>query len=426
MLRTQISVVTGLLLACCGRGHAQLPSASTPALGMADNYTAQARGYSAVAWNPALLGLPDNPRISLAVLPLRGIAGLDPITLGDISDYDGEFLPLHVRERWLMQIESEGSEQGTAGGDLTLFAVQYGRFGAQLSSALRAVSNIAPGAAELILFGNYGRASVPRPLDLAGSYLSVFAASTFAISYGMPIGTQLPGSRMTVGATVKYTIGHVLLHGEDRGTTFTEAPAATINFPIATTRGDGYAGNGGAGLGIDLGLAIVRGKWTFGGAVQNLINTFQWDEDDLVFRAGMASFDVDTHTSDFDDRDFAGAPSYLKEFVEDARFTLQIAAGMSYGATSQLTITGDFRTRLGGSTLAFVPATHLGAGAEYRALPMVLLRSGVAYVEGGYQIAGGVGVDFGPVSVAASVARRDTELGIDTITMFTLISTTSR
>src|SRR5688572_32227527 len=117
------AVLPGLLTVA---GHAQQPSASAPALGLGDNYTALARGYAAVAWNPAMLGLPDNPRTSLAVLPVRAIAGLDPVTLGDISDYGGEFLPNVVREEWLRRIEREGSEQGTGGGDITWIAAQAG------------------------------------------------------------------------------------------------------------------------------------------------------------------------------------------------------------------------------------------------------------------------------------------------------------
>ena len=71
---------------------AQLPSASAPALGMADNYSAIAKGFNAVAWNPALLGMPDNPRFSLGLLPIRGAAGIGPITLGDVASYESRFL----------------------------------------------------------------------------------------------------------------------------------------------------------------------------------------------------------------------------------------------------------------------------------------------------------------------------------------------
>jgi hypothetical protein len=420
-MRHHMPVVAVLMAFVTAPVSAQLPSASTAALGMGDNYTAVARGYSTVAWNPALLGMPDNPRVSLAILPIRGIAGLDPVTLGDIADYEGEFLPQAVRERWLAAIEGEGSEEGTGGGDLTLFAAQVGHFGVQLATTSRALGNLTPGAAELILFGNYGRAGESRAFDLDGSNVSGFAASTLAISYG-----RLVAANMTAGATLKYTIGHVLLFGEDRGTTFTADPTAEINFPVVGTTTEALDGTNGSGLGLDLGFAMVRGPWTFGAALQNVFNTFAWNERELVFRAGLGTFDVDTHVSDFEEQEFARAPGHLQELVRNAHFKPSLALGLSFLANQQLTLTGDFRTQLSESTLAAGPDTHLGVGAEYLPTPRIPLRAGVAYVEGGYQIAGGVGANFGPVSIAVSLARRSTDLGIDTITMFTLISTTSR
>ena len=415
------SVRAALLVVALARpGYAQLPSSSAAALGLGDNYTAVARGYAAVAWNPALLALPDNPRTSLAILPVRTIAGLDPVTLADIAEYGGEFLPATVREEWLTRIEREGSQQGTGGGDVTWLAVQAGRFAAQFSSTLRALSNVTPGAAELILFGNYGRTSTPRAFDLDGSQLSGFAISTMAVSYGHPVGRQ-----MTAGATLKYTAGHVLMHGEDRGTAFTADPTADINFPVVETR-SGDFGKIAGGFGMDVGFAMVRGAWTFGAAVQNVFNTFRWDRGELVFRAGLGTFDTETHVTDFEEQGFANAPTHLQEFVEDARFGPVLAAGLAYAATRELLLSADFRRQLTHSSLEIAPTTHLGVGAEYLLQPRVPVRAGIAYVEGGYQLTGGAGVDFGPVGIAASIARRDTDLGVDTIVMLTLISTLSR
>ena len=407
--------VTGIATAA----GAQMPSASAPALGLADNYTALARGYATVAWNPALLGLPDNPRTSLALLPIRTIAGLDPVTLGDIADYDGEFLPVQVREQWLRRIEQEGSEAGAGGGDITWVAAQAGRFALQLGTSFRAVGNLTPGGAELLLFGNYGRTDSARALELRDSRFSTFAVSTAAVSYGTAVGSD-----MVVGVTLKYALGHLLMHGEDRGTVFTPEPEASLNFPVVASN-EAFDGNIGGGVGLDVGFAMVRAAWTFGATLHNAFNTFGWNGEDLVFRAGLGSFDEATLVADFDEMDFALAPDHLKSFVDDAGFGPVIALGLARAA-ARLTVTGDFRRRLKDSSIEVAPATHLGIGAEYQLMPRVPLRGGVAYVDGGYQIAGGAGFDFGPVSIAVSAMRRDTDLGVDTITMFTLISTMSR
>src|SRR5690348_14710902 len=64
------------------RLDAQLVSASAASLALGDNYTALARGINAVAWNPAGLGMPDNPFVSFAFAG-RGAAGTDPISLSE-------------------------------------------------------------------------------------------------------------------------------------------------------------------------------------------------------------------------------------------------------------------------------------------------------------------------------------------------------
>src|SRR5919199_3719364 len=77
---TRLSSAAAIIaLACAAHpAAAQLPSASAVALGSGDNYTALARGYNAVAWNPAGLAMPGNPGFSLTILPVRGSGGLRP------------------------------------------------------------------------------------------------------------------------------------------------------------------------------------------------------------------------------------------------------------------------------------------------------------------------------------------------------------
>ena len=125
------------LLAAARPAAAQLPSASGAALGVADNFTAQARGYHAVAWNPAGLGLAGNPGFSLALLSVRGIAGLGPVTVSELADRQGELLPDEVKADWLQRITEEGGQSGSIGGDVTYLALSIGRVGLQASTVVR-------------------------------------------------------------------------------------------------------------------------------------------------------------------------------------------------------------------------------------------------------------------------------------------------
>lgn len=413
------------LTVSAGTAGAQLPSPSTRALGVGDNYTALARGFSAAAWNPALLGVSGNPGVSFALLPARAIAGLDPVTLADLKDFEGKFVPANVREQWLTQIESEGSEDGTAGGDATLLAAQFGPVALQIASSFRTVGDLSPGAAELLLFGNAGRTGQPRDFNLSGSSIHAHAFSTVGLSFGLPI-RNTPASRAAIGITAKYTMGHFFATGEDDGSTITDEPNVNLRFPLVATSTDDFNANGGNGLGLDIGLAMEKNRITIGLAVKNVVNTFKWDADKLRFRQGIASFDESARTSNFDEQSFSSAPANLRQLAEDATFKPTLAAGVAFQASPKFTVSSDVRARLGDTTLEVDPKLHLGAGAEFRVLPLLPLRAGVAIVTGGFQFGGGVGVELGPLNLAASVARRKSDLGSDTITMITLLSTTGR
>src|SRR5919206_5228981 len=107
---TRLSRAAAIIaLACAAHpAAAQLPSASAVALGTGDNYTALARGYNAVAWNPAGLAMPGNPGFSLTILPVRGSGGLSPITLSDVADFSGTTIPDDVKASWLERIAAAG------------------------------------------------------------------------------------------------------------------------------------------------------------------------------------------------------------------------------------------------------------------------------------------------------------------------------
>ena len=67
-------------------------NASVAAFGMAGNYTAAAKGYDAVAWNPANLGFAP-PMFSMSILSGGGTTGLDPVKLSDFSPFPGQSHP---------------------------------------------------------------------------------------------------------------------------------------------------------------------------------------------------------------------------------------------------------------------------------------------------------------------------------------------
>ena len=187
---------------------AQLPSASAPALGMGDNYTAIARGYNAIAWNPAMLGLPGGPNSSFTIFSVRGIAGLDPVSAADLKSFEGTSVPASVRQEWLSRITAEGSESGSAGTEITLMAASALRFGLQISTQLHGTADMGPGGAQLLLFGNAGRTGEAESLTLDGSSFDVAAGpSSDATRGGAASISATPSVEVTGTSTWGVTSG---------------------------------------------------------------------------------------------------------------------------------------------------------------------------------------------------------------------------
>jgi hypothetical protein len=425
VLRHGSSLAAALLLTAGGAATAaaQLPSPSAAALGVGDNYTALARGFNATSWNPAGLGMPGNPVVSFGLLSTRGIQGLDPISLKDLKDYQDAVVPAAVRQEWLNRITTEGSEQGTAGADLSYLSVSVGRVGVQIATTARAVANLNPGAAELLLFGNAGRTGTATNLALSGSSFDMSVVTTAALAYAQPI-IRTPEHTLAIGATLKYSFGQFAFSGMDNGGQVTANPLAlNVQFPLlvsdTATSVDDL--NKGSGIGLDLGLAYQAGPWTAGAVAKNVFNTFKWDESALFFRPGQALFTGTTRNADFDPQPFANSPQSLQERINDQVGGAEFAVGVGFKASRRVQFSADAQQRTKESNLG-ESKTHIGAGVELRPLHWLPIRAGGAILDGGSLGSVGVGLEFGTINLTASAAQRKTDLGTDNIAMFTFSS----
>ena len=97
-----------------------------------------------------------------------------------------------------------------------------------------------------------------------------------------------------------------------------------MNFPAVFSRPDSDV-VAGSGMGVDVGLAWTHKRFSFGAAVQNVMNTFAWDETKLRARTAMAIFNETTDTTDFSDHPYATAPASLRAMVADDKFKPVVA-----------------------------------------------------------------------------------------------------
>ncbi len=425
--RVRAALTALVLSAAPAVAAAQIANPVPQAVGMGGNYVALAHGFGAVAWNPAGLGMPDTPRFSLSFLPLGATAGLDPITPSHFARYDGQVIPDETKREWLALIQAEGGESGNMAGDLTYLAFSIGPVGIQASSSVRGRVNVAPDVAEVILFGNAGLTGQPGAYDLEGSSFDVAGTSSVAASFALPLSLPLgplPDQHFAVGATLTYTVGNFLMLGRESSSTLTSDPLeVSVRFPMVHTElpdsaGDfdrGRALDNGRGIGLDVGAAWRGGMFSAGVVVRNLVNTFEWDVSKLRYRSGEAMWNADTAFTSFDELPVEEAPAALIERIRDLyEFSPTMAAGAAARILPFLTLTGELRHAIK-DNLAVGAQNHAGVGAELTILPFLPIRAGVAAISGGYQLAGGLGLQLGPAQLAASAAYRDAQLGADAV-----------
>jgi hypothetical protein len=385
------------ITASASAASAQLGNASTAATGMGGAFTALARGYNAVYWNPANLAMPGNPGFSLTFGAIDGTAGLRPIDFAKVKPYSGKTIPSSVREQWMLDVEAEGAQRGNLGGGVTELGLSLGSLAFQVNTKISTSMDMSPGMTEAILFGNAGRDSVNHTvhnLGLAGTGLAASVYSAAGVSYGMGM-PFVPLPNLKIGVTAKYIVGHGVVLMQDQSSTI--ANDVTLDFPAITTDTttirDGKPS--GSGMGLDLGAAWSVPGFRFGASLQNIVSTFKWDTTTLVLRHGKAVFNSTGSAVNGDSLDkefpYATAPQALKDQIVAQKFKPVLAAGLSFDWLPKITVSADLRQQVGGG-IERGPESMVAAGAEMRWIPFIPLRGGVQMMTGGFGFSGGVGL----------------------------------
>ena len=395
-------------------------NASAAATAMGGNYTAVARNFNAVAWNPANLGLPGNSRFSIAVSPQLGL-GTGPITLQDVNDYAGIIVPQAVREAWLQKVIDNGGQN--LGGDINLtpLALSIGRFALSATTTVRADGDLPPAMAELLLFGNAGRTGVPQDYTLSDLALDANATTTFGLAYGRRV-PLVPIGDLAIGVTGKYMLGHGAASMRDDGSTITSNPLrVVIDAPVVLTD-TAETMNNGTGFGFDVGATWQVGNLRASAVVHDIVNTFAWKTDNLYYLPVRATFDQDSSTSAVEDiLPLSSAPQALQDDlrkrIEQSKVNPMLALGVAWTGFKRVTLAADLRQRFG-EGIELGPKTQIGLGAELRLIPFIPLRAGITTLGDGMRYSGGFGLEFGFFNLQAAAllmaaeGRNDTGFGL--------------
>jgi hypothetical protein len=413
--KTGTAVILSLAIGAAsfpGAASGQLPSASTAALATANNYTALARGFTAIALNPAGLAMPGNPGFSLSfpTFPVEARAGLNALTISEVNEFEGIALPDATREAWLTSVTAEEGLTARAGIAITEFALSVGPIGFQVSTVAQANATMAPDAFELAMYGNAGRTGTTRDMTLEGTGVNGWAAPTAALAFGFPL-PDVQGGTFAAGATLKYTLGHVVVTGGDDGTSVIRTNPIMLDLSLPSIAPDSFTVNNGSGVGLDLGVAWEDSIWAFTASIQNVFHTFQWNLDAYAYRPGELIVDGTSVSDDFDAVPATTAPGALQNSVLAQSFDPVLILGAAYRVSEKLAVTGDLRKDTG-DALVHGAGSHIGMGVEFRGLSFMPLRGGFSRVSGGaIHLAAGLGLELGPVHFSGAYLTEKNSAG---------------
>ncbi len=390
----------------------QLGNASVTTLGVAGNATATARGVGAISVNPAGLAMPGSG-FTLALFPVAVRTGIDPITLKDLKDVEGQLVSDQTKADWLSRVTADGGQTGQVGVDVNLLALSMGKIGLQLSSTVGGELNLSPDIVQVLLYGNAGRQGKAENISIDGSSVTGWAVSTAAISAGIPLNSA--AGSMAVGGTLKFSVGNALVVGQAQGGITADPLKVDLQFPIVLPPEEDAGFQNGSGIGLDVGFQAKKGKLSYGATVQNVFNTFKWTTDDMAFRPVTVLFDGNNNDSDTDEQPVSNAPAALLQRIEDMKFDPILSLGVGYDVSEDFTVSGDFRNRFGDGSMATAPKLHIGAGAEFRGLKVLHLRGGAAIVTDGMELTGGASLVLGPLNISAAGGVRRGDLADTTM-----------
>lgn len=416
------TMIAVALLTLPGAAFAQLANSSAASVGLAGSYTAAARGFEGVAWNPAVLGMPGRPSFSLNLLQADAGLRSNSFGLSDVRKYANDTLTTADKDTLLMKVRQGDPTRPLSAGvnvGVTAISLSLGNFAVSISGVGDGQVDLSSDAVELALFGNATRRGPGQTYSGVGSGGQGWAGVTGAIAYGRQLHV-VPVGTLAIGATLKLTRGIALGRAIDLGTSLQSSPTfnATLGGEALVTDVSNSTNNG-FGVGLDIGgVYELHPGLRFALAVENLVSSMSWKDDNLLYYryqyAMMFANGVFSDQTIAKDTGIAYNPNNaLQAQLHDslfaqANFPTRVRAGARIGG-SKLAVLADVMVQVK-SGLGSTDTKRASVGAELGIIPFLPLRAGIGTnFESGFTLAGGFGVKLGPVRLDTGIS--DTEGG---------------
>ncbi len=409
---------------------AQLPDPSPRALALGGAYTSLARGYEAVAWNPAMLSATGRPGFTIGLPHLNLELGSNTYSWKDFRTYANHFLSDADKQYLLGQIGLDDSVltvRNITG--ITPIGLSIGSFAFAAGTAGDVDLSLGRDAVELALYGNAGRTGVGEFFTARGSRGRGWAATTLAGSFSHAF--RIPAGRLSVGVTYKKIYGHGLARANETSSSFGINPSFAVTaagHAIYTNYQTGYdpqglgdilsgQGTPGTGYGVDIGGVLQLGgrAMTLSAVLVNAAGSMTWDPSRFAYE--RATFQVSQNangnvqdtlirTTLQTETQIAADPiarAYRDSILANSGFAkvLRVGVALRSGALS-LSAGGQLRLKEGLDRQA---AQQVSGGAEYRLLGLVPIRVGAASDFKSLILSGGTGISLLGLNIDISAAH---------------------
>ncbi|MFH1214727.1 MAG: DUF5723 family protein [Candidatus Neomarinimicrobiota bacterium] len=376
-----------IVLATVSQGYAQLYM-NPRSISLAGAYATLARGGDVIGWNPANLGLYDNPKLNLnfGVIPLLPFPALqvsnDAISPWVLNKYffTGEYLDDAAKDKFLSYFPDDGINiNPLVQMRFVNFSIDDWAFtlGAEVTGKVVAPKSLF----HLALFGNeFGEA-----IDLSDTDLELQSVVTLGAAHGWEI-RKIPYidfninnyvDKLAVGVAAKILVGAAYAGFDDLSAT-----ATTYEDKVVLDGSvKGQYGIGGTGLAVDLGAAaIINKRMTANLALNNVIGFVHWGIKD----AKVVEYSIFTEipSSDYDIAD-----SLIEDSVkEDTTYAISgfssnypayLLMGFEYRVLSNLHVMANYRQYFS-NDLAAATLPAFSVAGEYYPLPWLPVRAGMA------------------------------------------------
>ena len=333
------------------------------ALGMGEAYTALARGVHAPAWNPANLGLPDNPRFSMTFVSAGAGVWNNSFSKSLYDKYNGEYLSSRDIDDILSHIPDGGLDVD-GGVSARVLSFSTNRFAFSMGADGGSFFRVDKTLFDLALEGN----ETDRTYSLGNTEGGGVGVGVVGLSWGQPVRVSFADA-FAVGGTLHFLYG--IGYAESDKADFT-LDMREYDFDLNGEYEVTHA-LGGLGWGLDLGAALQFGdEWTVSLGLANLLGSIPWSrevekEKGYVQGDSLAVWDFD---DDLADSSWTASAS---EFSTKLPTVLRL--GCSHREGSVL-VTGDYRQGFCDGPMTRT-RPRVAVGAEWSAVKWFPLRTGM-------------------------------------------------